>query len=42
MRAAYALADGVTYSESRRRGPVVANAFVAEFAVEDGIFRRVD
>jgi 2,3-bisphosphoglycerate-dependent phosphoglycerate mutase len=42
VRAAYALADGVTHSESRRRGPVVANAFVAEFAVEDGIFRRVD
>ena len=42
VRAAYALADGVTHSEARRRGPVVANAFVAEFAVEDGVFRRVD
>ncbi|MDX6491616.1 MAG: hypothetical protein QOD43_1861 [Gaiellaceae bacterium] len=42
VRAAYALADGVTHSEARRRGPVVANAFVAEFAVENGVFRRVD
>jgi len=42
VRAAYALADGVTHSESRRRGPVVANAFVAEFAVENGVLRRVD
>lgn len=42
VRAAYALADGITHSEARRRGPVVANAFVAEFAVEDGVLRRVD
>jgi probable phosphoglycerate mutase len=42
VRAAYALADGITHVEARRRGPVVANAFVAEFAVEDGNFRRVD
>jgi broad specificity phosphatase PhoE len=42
VRAAYALADGIAHSEARRRGPVVANAFVAEFAVENGIFRRVD
>lgn len=42
VRAAYALADGITHSEARRRGPVVANAFVAEFAVENGKFRRVD
>jgi probable phosphoglycerate mutase len=42
VRAAYALADGITHSEARRRGPVVANAFVAEFAVEAGVFRRVD
>jgi probable phosphoglycerate mutase len=41
VRAAYALADGITHTEARRRGPVVANAFVAEFAVEDGDFRRV-
>lgn len=42
MRAAYAFADGITHAEARRRGPVVANAFVAEFAVEGGVFRRVD
>lgn len=42
VRAAYAVADGITYTEARRRAPVVANAFVAEFAVEDGVFRRVD
>jgi probable phosphoglycerate mutase len=42
VRAAYALADGITHSEARRRGQVVANAFVAEFAVEAGVFRRVD
>ncbi len=42
VRAAYALAEGITHSEARRRGPVVANAFVAEFAVENGKFRRVD
>jgi probable phosphoglycerate mutase len=42
VRAAYAVADGITHSEARSRGPVVANAFVAEFAVEDGVWRRVD
>jgi probable phosphoglycerate mutase len=42
VRAAYAFADGITHSEARRRRPVVANAFVAEFAVEDGVLRRVD
>jgi broad specificity phosphatase PhoE len=42
VRAAYAVADGIEHSEARRRGPVVANAFVAEFAVEDGVLRRVD
>jgi broad specificity phosphatase PhoE len=42
VRAAYAFADGVTHTEARRRGPVVANAFVAEFAVRDGTLRRVD
>jgi probable phosphoglycerate mutase len=42
VRAAYALADEITHSEARRRGPVVANAFVARFAVEDGKLRRVD
>jgi broad specificity phosphatase PhoE len=42
VRAAYAMADGITHAAARRRGPVVANAFVVEFAVEDGKLRRVD
>jgi broad specificity phosphatase PhoE len=42
VRAAYALADGITHSEARRLGPVVTNAFVAQFSVEDGVLRRVD
>jgi 2,3-bisphosphoglycerate-dependent phosphoglycerate mutase len=42
VRAAYAVADGISHAEARRRGPVVANAFVARFAVEDGKLRRVD
>jgi len=42
VRAAYAVADQITHGEARRRGPVVANAFVARFAVEDGKLRRVD
>jgi probable phosphoglycerate mutase len=42
VRAAYAVADGIEHSEARRLGPVVANAFMAEFSVEDGVLRRVD
>jgi len=42
VRGVYALADGITHSEARRRGPVVANAFVAEFAVEEGVLHRAD
>jgi probable phosphoglycerate mutase len=42
VRAAYALADEITHGEARRRGPVVANAFVARFAVEDAKLRRVE
>jgi broad specificity phosphatase PhoE len=42
VRAAYAFAAGITHDEARRREPVVANAFVAEFAVRDGLLRRVD
>jgi len=38
----YAVADDITHAEARRRGPVVANAFVAQFAVENGEFQRVD
>jgi broad specificity phosphatase PhoE len=42
VRAAYAFADTITHAEARRRGPVVANAFVARFAVEGARLRRVD
>jgi broad specificity phosphatase PhoE len=41
VRAAFALADEISHAEARRRGPVVANVFVARFAVEDGKLRRV-
>jgi broad specificity phosphatase PhoE len=41
IRAALALADGISYSEARRRGPTVGNCFVARFAVADGGFRRL-
>ena len=42
IRAALAFAGGTTYAEARRRGPSVANVFLAEFAVESGAFRRLD
>jgi broad specificity phosphatase PhoE len=42
IRAAFAFAAGSTYAEARRLGPTIANAFVAEFAVEDGALRRLD
>lgn len=42
IRAALAAADGISHSEARRRGSVIGNAHLAEIAVEDGIFRRVD
>ena len=42
VRAVYAVADDITHAEARRRRPVVANAFVAQFAVENGEFQRVD
>jgi broad specificity phosphatase PhoE len=42
VRAAYAFADDITHAQARQRGPVVANAFIAEFAVEEGKLRRVD
>jgi broad specificity phosphatase PhoE len=41
IRAALARAEGITHSESRRRGPVVGNCFVARFAVGDGGFQRL-
>jgi broad specificity phosphatase PhoE len=42
MRAASAFADRVSFAEARRRGPVVGNAAVLEFAVEAGTLRRLD
>ena len=42
LRAVSAFADRVTYAESRRRSPVVANAAVVEFAVEGGALRQLD
>jgi broad specificity phosphatase PhoE len=42
IRAATAAADGVSYTEERRRSPVVRNATVLELAVEAGELRRLD
>jgi phosphoserine phosphatase len=42
IRAALAFAAGTTHAEARRTGPQVGNAFVAEFAVEEGALRRLD
>ena len=42
IRAALAFAAGTTHAESRRRGTEIGNAFVVEFAVEEGALRRLD
>lgn len=42
IRAAFAFASAATHAEARRRGPVIGNVFVAEFAVEGGGLRRLD
>jgi broad specificity phosphatase PhoE len=42
IRAAFAFAAGSTHAEARRLAPRIGNAFVAEFAVEDGALRRLD
>jgi broad specificity phosphatase PhoE len=42
IRAAIAAAEGITHAEARRRGPVIGNGFVAGFAAEDGVLRRLD
>jgi broad specificity phosphatase PhoE len=42
IRAAFAFAAGTSHAEARRTGPQVGNAFLAEFAVEDGALRRLD
>lgn len=40
IRAAFAFATGTSHAEARRTGPQIGNAFVAEFAGEDGALRR--
>jgi 2,3-bisphosphoglycerate-dependent phosphoglycerate mutase len=42
IRAALARSEGIGHAESRRRGPVLGNCFVARFAVGNGVFRRID
>ena len=41
IRAVLAVAAGTSHAEARRAGPQIGNAFVAEFAVEDGALRRL-
>ena len=42
IRAAIAAAEGISHAEARRRGPAIGNCFVAGFAAEDGLLRRLD
>jgi 2,3-bisphosphoglycerate-dependent phosphoglycerate mutase len=42
IRAAFAFAAKTSHAEARRRGPAIGNVFVAEFAVEGGLLRRLD
>jgi broad specificity phosphatase PhoE len=42
IRAAFAFGAGTSYAEARRTGPQIGNAFVVEFAVEDGALWRLD
>jgi broad specificity phosphatase PhoE len=39
IRAALALAAGISHSEARRRGPVIGNCYLARLAVRNGEFR---
>jgi broad specificity phosphatase PhoE len=41
IRAALARAQGISHPEARRHGPVLANCFIARFAVSDGGFERL-
>lgn len=41
IRAALARSEGITHMESRRRGPVIGNCFVARFSLNGVDFRRV-
>jgi broad specificity phosphatase PhoE len=42
IRAAFAFADETSHAEARRSGPSVGNVFVAEFAAESDVLRRLD
>jgi broad specificity phosphatase PhoE len=42
IRAAIAAAEGISHAEARRHGPMIGNGFVAGFAAEDGVLRRLD
>jgi broad specificity phosphatase PhoE len=42
IRAAFAFADGTSHGDARRLGPMIANVFLAEFAVEGEALRRLD
>jgi len=42
IRAAFAFADGSSHADARRLGPRIGNVFLAEFAVEGEVLRRLD
>jgi broad specificity phosphatase PhoE len=42
IRAAFAFADRISHAQARHSGPMIANTFLAEFAVEEEILRRAD
>jgi broad specificity phosphatase PhoE len=42
IRAAFAFADGTSHADARRLGPRIGNVFLAEFAVEGEVLRRLD
>lgn len=42
IRAAFAFADGASHADARRLGPRIGNVFLAEFAVEGEVLRRLD
>jgi broad specificity phosphatase PhoE len=42
IRAAFAFANGTSHADARRLGPTIGNVFLAEFAVEGEVLRRLD
>jgi len=42
IRAAFAFANGTSHADARRLGPTIDNVFLAEFAVEGEVLRRLD